>query len=137
LPFVHVTLAFLHSLAYVPGALLYFEKQVPWEKMAIFLNDLLIRYGTVESHREGSAFPQTLSGTGRQLPEDFVIRGLIWAKHYYPHGFFEGQLVDADERTLELRSHMAHRAERCLWLGIQLASVSYIVKQSAIFEYKC
>jgi hypothetical protein len=78
-------------LAYVPGALLYFEKQVPWEIMAIFLNSLLGRYGTLESHCEGSTFLQMLSGTGHQLPEDFVIRGLIWAKHYYPHGFFEGQ----------------------------------------------
>jgi hypothetical protein len=134
LPFVHVILAFLHSLASVPGALLYFEKQVPWENTAIFLNSLLGRYGTVESHYEGNTFPQPLSGTGRQLPEDFVIRGLIWAKHYYPHGFFEGQVVDADERTLELPSHIAPRAERCLWLGIQLASVRCIVLQSACFE---
>jgi hypothetical protein len=32
--------------------------------------------------------------------------------------------VDEDERALELSSHAAPRAERCLWLGIQLALVS-------------
>ena len=67
--------------------------------------------------------PQQLSGTGRQLPEDFVMRGLIWAQHYFPPGFFEGQVVDEDERKLELPSHAGPRAERCLWLGVRLASV--------------
>lgn len=123
LPFAHVVLAFLNSMAYVPQALLYVEGQVPWESIVTFLNTLG-RSGVVESRFEGSAFPQPLSGTGRQLPEDFIMRGLVWAKHYFPSGFFEGQVVDEDERTLELPSHVAPRAERCLWLGVQLATVS-------------
>jgi len=65
-----------------------------------------------------------MSGTGRQLPEDFVMRGLIWAQHYFPAEFFGGQIVDEDERNLELPSHAAPRAERCLWLGVQLASLN-------------
>jgi hypothetical protein len=36
-----------------------------------------------------------------------------------------GQIVDEDERNLELPSHAAPRAERCLWLEVQLASVSH------------
>ncbi len=123
LPFAHLVLAYLNSLAYVPGALLHVEGQVPWESIVTFLNTLG-RSGVVESRFEDLDFPQPLSGTGRQLPEDFTMRGLIWAKHYFPPGFFEGRVVDEDERTLELPSHAAPRAERCLWLGIQLASVS-------------
>lgn len=123
LPFAHVVLAFLNSLAYVPDALLFIEGQVPWESLVTFLNTLG-RSGADECRFEGSTFPQPLSGTGRQLPEDFVMRGLVWAKHYFPRNFFEGQIVDEDERSLELPSHAAPRAERCLWLGIQLASVS-------------
>ena len=123
LPFAHVVLAFLSSLAQVPEALLWVEGQVPWESIVTFLNTLG-RSGAVESRFEGSAFPQPLSGTGRQLPEDFIMRGLVWGKHYFPSDFFEGQVVDEDERTLELPSHAAPRAERCLWLGIQLAAVS-------------
>jgi Est1 DNA/RNA binding domain len=126
LPFAHVVLAFLNSLAYVPEAMVFVEGQVPWESIAVFLNTLMGRFGAVASRFEGNAFPQPLSGTGRQLPEDFVIRGSIWAKHYFPRGFFEGQVVDADERTIELPSHLPPRAERCLWLGIQLASVRCI-----------
>jgi hypothetical protein len=41
-----------------------------------------------------------------------------------PRRFLEGSLVDEDERFLELPSHAAPRAERCLSLGVQLASVS-------------
>ena len=53
------------------------------------------------------------------------MRGLVWAQHYFPTDFFGEQVVDEDERNLELPSHAAPRAERCLWLGVQLASVSY------------
>lgn len=130
LPFAHVVLAFLNSLTFVPEAMLFVEWHVPWESIVRFLN-ILGTYGVVESRFEGSAFPQPLSGTGRQLPEDFIMRGLVWAKHYFPGGFFEGQIVDEDERTLELPSHAAPRAERCLWLGIQLASVSRILCEIA------
>jgi hypothetical protein len=42
------------------------------------------------------------------------MRGLVWAKHYFPTEFFEGYVVGEDERTLELPSHPAPRAERCL-----------------------
>jgi hypothetical protein len=94
---------------------------MPWEDIAIFLNTLG-RSGVVE----GADFPQQLSGTGRQLPEDFIMRGLLWAQHYFPAEFFSGQIVDEDERNLELPSHAAPRAERCLWLGVQLASISHI-----------
>lgn len=122
LGFAHVILAFLNSLAYVPEALVFVESQVPWESIVNFLNTLS-RSGTLAPRFEGAAFPQLSSGTGRQLPEDFIIRGLIWAKHYFPSGYFEGEVVDEDERTLELPSHSAPRTERCLWLGIQLASL--------------
>ena len=122
LPFMHLTLAFLWSLSYVPGALIYLEKYVPWAKLVLFLNTLS-RSGVVDARVESKEFPQQQSGTGRQLPEDFPMRGLVWAPYYFPSPFFAGQVVDEDERTLELPSHAAPRAERCLWLGVRLASV--------------
>jgi hypothetical protein len=121
---MHVVLAYLFGLAFVPNALTYIENHVPWEDITIFLNTLG-RANIVASQFEGTEFPQQMSGTGRQLPEDFVMRGLIWAQSYFPGNFFSGQLVDEDKRHLELPSHAAPRAERCLWLGVQLASVSH------------
>jgi hypothetical protein len=124
LPYMHVVLAYLFGLAFVPNALIYVEGCIPWENITIFLNTLG-RSSVVKARFEGDDFPQQLSGTGRQLPEDFVMRGLIWAQHYFPAEFFSGQIVDEDERNLELPSHAAPRAERCLWLGVRLASVSH------------
>jgi len=40
LPFVHVSLAFLWSLAYVPSQYAYVEGDVPWSRLAGFLNTL-------------------------------------------------------------------------------------------------
>jgi hypothetical protein len=125
LPYMHVILAYLFGLAFVPNALTYVEGCVPWEDIIVFLNTLG-RSGVVEARFEGTDFPQHMSGTGLQLPEDFVMRGLNWAQHYFPAEFFSGQIVDEDERNLELPSHAPPRAERCLWLGVQLASVSYM-----------
>ena len=125
LPYMHVVLAYLFGLAFVPNALTYVEGYIPWENITIFLNTLG-RSGVVESRFEDRDFPQQMSGTGRQLPEDFLMRGLVWAQHYFPPDFFSGQIVDEDERNLELPSHAAPRAERCLWLGVQLASVSHL-----------
>jgi hypothetical protein len=122
LPFLHMTLAFLWSLSYIPGALIYLENYVPWAKLALTLNTLS-RSGVLDSRVNAKEFPQQQSGTGRQLPEDFPMRGLVWAPYFYPPGFFEGQVVDEDERTLEMPSHAAPRTERCLWLGVRLASV--------------
>lgn len=128
LPFMHLTLAYLWSLSYVPGALVYLENYVPWAKLVLSLNTLS-RSGVVDAKIEGKEFPQQQSGTGRQLPEDFPMRGLVWASYYFPSDFFEGQVVDEDERTLELPSHAAPRAERCLWLGVRLASVCLTIRQ--------
>ena len=124
LPYMHVILAYLFGLAFVPNALIYVEGNVPWENITIFLNTLG-RSGVVDARFEGIDFPQQMSGTGRQLPEDFLMRGLIWAQFYFPTDFFTGSVVDEDERNLELPSHAAPRAERCLWLGVRLASVSH------------
>ena len=123
IPYLHITLAFLWSLSFVPGALFYLESYVPWAKLVTFLNTLG-RSGVYDAQVESVEFPQSRSGVGRQLPEDFPIRGLIWSYFYYPQDFFTGQVVDEDERALELPSHALMRAERCLWLGVRLASVS-------------
>ena len=125
-PFMSFILAFLWSLAYIPGGLVYIEAYVPWMRLITFLNTLG-RSGVSEERVESNDFPQTISGTGRQLPEDFPMRGLIWAQYVYPVAFFRHFVTDEDDRTLELPSHGPPRAERCLWLGMRLASVSLIL----------
>ena len=122
-PFMHSILVYIYGLAFVPGALEHVEAYIPWEHIATFLNTVS-RSGMDPGSFESDSFPKHRSGTGWQLPEDFVFRGLMWAQWYYPPDFFTGEVVDEEERTLELPSHGAPRAERCLWLGHQLAQVS-------------
>ena len=114
LQYIRVVLAYLFGLAFVPNALLYIEGCIPWESVTIFLN-MLGRSSVVESCFEAVDLLQQMSGKGRQLPEGFVMRGLIWVQHYFPADFFVGQVVDEDERNLEFPSHAAPRVERCLW----------------------
>ena len=70
IPYLHVTLAFLWSLSFVPGALFYLESYIPWAELVTFLNTLG-RSGVYDAQVESTEFPQSRSGVGRQLPEDF------------------------------------------------------------------
>lgn len=64
LPYMHVILAYLFGLAFVPNALIYVKGHIPWEDITIFLNTLG-RSGAIESRFEGTDFPQQISDTGR------------------------------------------------------------------------
>ena len=118
-PFMHMVLAHLVALTWIPGASVHIEKWIPWEQVAQFLNTVG-RSGISYDNIESSDFPKSFGGSKRQLPEDFSMRGLAVMTYYYKQGFFS-DLVDEDERLLEQPSHQAPRVERCLWAGIQLA----------------
>ncbi|EFW13291.1 conserved hypothetical protein [Coccidioides posadasii str. Silveira] len=123
LPHVHVSLAFLWSLALVPEAMSYAQSEIPWQALATFLNTLSTQ-GLNESRLKSQSFPMPESGMKRHLPEDFSMRGLIWSQLYYPPGFFNfSTLEDDEERSLEPPSVTAPRTERCLWIGHRLASL--------------
>ena len=122
-PFMHMVLAYLLALTWIPGASVYIEECIPWEKLAQFLNTVG-RSGVSYDNIESNVFPKSYGGGNkRQLVEDFAMRGLMLMTYYYPSDFFEKEgLVDEDARLLEQPSHQAPRVERCLYAGIQLAS---------------
>ncbi|KAK5953876.1 hypothetical protein OHC33_005147 [Knufia fluminis] len=123
-PFMHMVLAYLLALTWVPGASVYIETCIPWNDVAQFLNTVG-RSGIAYDNIESSAFPKSFGGSKRQLPEDFSMRGLMAMTYYYEPNFFDKDaLVDEDERLLEQPSHQAPRVERCLWAGIQLAETT-------------
>ncbi|KAK5425562.1 hypothetical protein LTR34_010986 [Exophiala xenobiotica] len=78
--FLHFTLAFLWSLSYIPGGLVYLESYVPWEKLVLSSNSMN-RSGVVDARIESREFPRQQSGTGRQLPEDFLLRGFKYTSY--------------------------------------------------------
>ena len=124
-PFMNFILSFLWSLAYLPGGLAYIEAYVPWMRIITFLNTLS-RAGVSEERVQSEKFPEPMDGTGRHLPEDFLMRGVIWAQYVFPVAFFRQFVTYQDERHLKLPGDQPPRAERCLWLGVRLASVSLI-----------
>lgn len=67
-----------------------------------------------------SAFP-SLNNILRPLPEDYCLRGLLFADAYFPDGCFEHHAINEDERDMEQSSEVDQRVERILWLGFLLA----------------
>jgi hypothetical protein len=134
-PYMYFVLSFVWALARVGRPLIYLEAHIPWSSLMLFLNTLG-RSGVSEEKIQSPSFPESVSGTGRQLPEDFPARGAVWAQHLYPPDFFRRNVTDEDERTLELPSHTAPRCERCLWLGVRLASLGrYLVYDPASGQF--
>jgi hypothetical protein len=132
LPHVHVMLAFLYVLApieYVSGLI----DQVPWADLVPFLNTLVKTETQQKQSQDFDAlltmpvFPVDTAEKGDReelpLPEDYLVRGLIWGQEYFPPSWFSGE-HDEEERYLELASTAKRRAERVLRLGHQLCSVS-------------
>ncbi|PGH08568.1 hypothetical protein GX51_01087 [Blastomyces parvus] len=121
IPFVHLSLAFIWSLALVPDSMAYVEGEIPWTKIAIFLNTLS-RASVSESRLESTNFPVPIETKFRQLPEDFFFRSQIWSQTLYPPDFFAGPPMEDDSRGRDMPSTISARNERCLWYGYRLAS---------------
>ncbi|KAI9725339.1 MAG: hypothetical protein M1834_001254, partial [Cirrosporium novae-zelandiae] len=101
------------------------ESDIPWAALASYLNTLMIPGKAVLAHTQkpGFLFPQ--NGPGRPLPEDYAIRGQIWAQWYYPDNWFEKDgkpKVDEEERSFDLPSMAEPRLERILYLAFRIAS---------------
>jgi hypothetical protein len=124
LPHVHVMLSFFSSIASGENVA-HLIDHAPWVELTTFLNTLI----TIETQQNTTnninavlskpIFP----ASGKPLPEDHMIRGLIWALLYFTPNWFE-EKIDEEEKYLELRSTTRIRMERILQIGLQLSSVS-------------
>ncbi|KAM5518173.1 hypothetical protein FOXYSP1_08958 [Fusarium oxysporum f. sp. phaseoli] len=56
------------------------------------------------------------------LPEDFAMRGLLYAEDYFPNDWFSNDKIDEDEKYFELPSVSEERKDRILSLGYKIAS---------------
>ncbi|MCJ1456853.1 hypothetical protein MMC28_007219 [Mycoblastus sanguinarius] len=134
-PLVHVYLVFIWSLILVQQAWNKFEddpiwgaieKDIPWAAVCAFLNTLAAEPFAMTAKVWAEDFPKPEKDTGRPLPEDFILRGQLYSRWYFPHTWFTDAMIDADERTLDMPSIDQLRIERILWLGLRIASVSLI-----------
>ena len=129
LPFIHVTLCFLHSLHMVrkeelqmssPTELL---EEVSWDQLAKFLNSVLRMQPfthRVEQCARHGAWMCGKNNSSCPLPEDYAIRGLVWAC-FSP--WLGPSDVQDDEAGRITETELTHemRAERTTFYGLRLA----------------
>ncbi|CRL31498.1 unnamed protein product [Penicillium camemberti] len=123
IPGIHISLAFLWRVSFHRSIMESLEATVPWQAVAGFLNSLF-SHNTVFSRIQDEKFPIGEYETAPQLPEDFLIPGQVWSQFYYPNNFFKdtsGYSISIDE----MDSEEVVRRHRCLWLGVQIAKVSW------------
>ena len=146
LPYAHIMLVWLHSLHGLQARLRhsglpydpYVEYVTPTgfssECLAGFLNSLLLHHAVspriLELARQGFFPAPTTIGEGCPLSEDYLLRGLIWAQFYFPHGWFARENED-NRRMIETPDTRYARAERVLWLGLYLAVHTDLVGYNA------
>ncbi|KAI9736715.1 MAG: hypothetical protein M1834_000919 [Cirrosporium novae-zelandiae] len=111
--YLHITLVFLDSLTLVEKAMKLIESYIPWDALASYLNTLLISEEAVFTRVQklDSLFPQSEG----PLPEDYIIRGQIWAQWYFPDNWFD---KNGKRQTEETES----RLERIMYLAFRIAS---------------
>ncbi|KAF3396516.1 hypothetical protein F1880_006881 [Penicillium rolfsii] len=139
-PSVHISLSFIWSLALHPLAMQPVDAFIPWISIVRFLNTLIDSFlnALIESGLdsdndinnefnkiEARTFPLENKST-RYLPEDFLIRGQSWSQLYYPDQFFDGAPSEDDRPVIEPAFTAIPRMRRCLWLGMQIATVCRI-----------
>jgi hypothetical protein len=98
------------------------EKEFPWKLTEVMLNYL---YHACESEprMDSDEFPSApKSDQQRPLPEDYALRGLVFAEGIFPSTWFTENPVEEDEKQFELPSMTETRRERLLWLGRRIAA---------------
>jgi hypothetical protein len=141
LSYFHVTLVFMNYLASRPEAIPYMAPGFPWKLAALMLNTLLSKCKPEQYPRiKGKIFPRPEEEDElqpRPLPEDWALRGLVWAADYFPSGWFLNDKLDEDERHIEIGSHAERRKERVLYLGCQIAAKSseYLRYDSQVHQF--
>ncbi|KAF2204233.1 hypothetical protein GQ43DRAFT_192292 [Delitschia confertaspora ATCC 74209] len=100
---------------------------VPWEPLCDYLNDFQSS-GDCQDHTVPDTFPHSNTLDCRPLPEDYMLRGLVWTNQYFPETWFDGTPWDVEDRVegqiWSLASSMnTMRVDRILWLGRKLAAV--------------
>ena len=122
LPYLHTTLVFLNYMTRYPAAMAHLEEAYPWKLTALMLNYLLLSCD-FSPRIESDDFPRSEKDElPRPLPEDFAMRGLLYAEDYFPKNWFSNDKIDEDEKYFELASMVDERKERILWLGRMIAS---------------
>ncbi|KAF2675462.1 hypothetical protein BT63DRAFT_450451 [Microthyrium microscopicum] len=106
-----------------------FLVQVPWEEICNLLN-MISASGDYDGRYETFDFLRPVRGDPGPLPEDYLLRGMMFTQTYYPKDWFDE--VDVDEvRMIEHASTEKRREERLLWIGYKFAQYGCLLYDSS------
>lgn len=127
LPFIHVSLIFMFRMSRFSRAMDLLAPAFPWQSLVIMLNTLLKSYQSL-NRIEDNKFPSPEKEDVRPFPEDYGMRGLLWAEKYFPERWFLNEKADEEEKYHELPSMLEQRKERILWLACRIADAGPWIK---------
>ena len=118
--FVHIWLAFFSYVLRYPPVVQLFERKVPWQELADWINDIasnLVCTGwTCDPHQLAE-----LEMDKRMLPEDVHMQGFDWSRKLFPKDWFEN--IDILEGLPETEKTEVARMKRLILLGVQITKV--------------
>ncbi|PQE05351.1 telomerase-binding est1a protein [Rutstroemia sp. NJR-2017a BVV2] len=91
-----------------------------WQSLATYLDTLLALYQRPDKI-ESNTFPLP-EEDDRPFPEDYVMRGLLWAATCFPETWFRDEKTDEEAKYHKVASMTTDRKERILWLAHRIAS---------------
>jgi len=118
LPFIHCDLVFMLRMSQHAEAMDLLEADYPFEKLTVMLNTLVA--GVDLDKVQNGVFPVPVKDEARPLPEDYILRGILYADHYFPDTWFSTK-VDEEEKYQERASMTAQRKERILFVACCIA----------------
>ncbi|KAH9908665.1 hypothetical protein F4778DRAFT_357381 [Xylariomycetidae sp. FL2044] len=122
LPYLHAMLVFQHHLTQSADTMATACNALDWTLITQLLNSLLLSCHDYE-HTQCNTFPtRDKEPAPRPLPEDFAMRGLLWAQNSFPEDWFSNENIDDDEKYFEVASMTNERRERILWFACQIAN---------------
>ncbi|KAJ6436628.1 telomerase-binding protein EST1A [Purpureocillium lavendulum] len=119
---IHTTLVFMLRMSQLPAAMSHLEDVYPWKLTSFMLNYLLNTMKT-DPRIDAEEFPgpEKKGEKPVPLPEDYALRGLLFAEDFFPKGWFQNERLDETDRYLEAASKTLERQERILWIGRRIA----------------
>lgn len=121
---MHVCLNFIRGISYCPSINV-LATSLLWQSLASLLNTLLLPCRNPTSTDDNRLALPEKDDIGA-LPEDFAIRGLSWAKKYFPDDWFSKD--GEEEKYHELPSLGEQRKEIILWLACTISSNTWNVE---------
>ncbi|KAI0398817.1 hypothetical protein F4802DRAFT_591877 [Xylaria palmicola] len=119
LPYVHVVMVFMFFLTRIPSAYHQLQDRFPFILLSQMLNRLMADFKD-DSRVSSNKFPRESGDLPRPVPEDFALKGLVFADEYFPQDWFADEM-EHNERSFEKASMTDARKLRIIWLGHKIA----------------